>query len=161
MSAFVVSHDHIDAMLTWAVDNKFSYWNNQTQGWATVRRDNATDVGQMLLRENVRSVLHRYPDCKEGGEMPGTIGETPENYRFRVFEPFVHMPRGKMCLWVFKATQCFDYQACETDDYEGSQAARFMNELRSSVIMKMPGYNDAPWGIDRPEILSVGAEKLS
>ena len=46
---------------------------------------------------------------------------------------------------LLKMAQCFDYQACEIDDYDDTQAAALMSRLRSACIARLPGYDAAPW----------------
>jgi len=50
-----------------------------------------------------------------------------------------------------KAIACFDYQACETDDWQQSEAFAFCEALRDRAINKLPGYSEAKWGIDEPD----------
>lgn len=140
MSAWVVSHDHIDALLTFTKD----------------RTMDRTETGRLLLKENVRSVAHRYPGDSEA-DLPGKCGETADGYKFRYFEPFspaANMPAAKKAAWVLKACQCFDYQSCETDDYEQSAAWKIIRSIESEAIMSLPHYEQAPWGIDRERLLN-------
>jgi hypothetical protein len=147
MSAFVVSHDHIDALLTFAkekrLESQIFYIANQGReplSW--------TRIGQILLAENERSVCQRYPDVVPG-EGPGVIGEEAINYTFRPFQPFSLMQYPTKLAWVIKGCNCYDYQACETDDYEQSIAYRIINVIRGRAINGLPGYEDAPWEIHR------------
>lgn len=51
-----------------------------------------------------------------------------------------------------KLTQCYDYQACETKDYETTAAAEIVKAIRGLAISKLPGYDAAPWFLgDEPE----------
>src|SRR5262252_5928047 len=99
MSAFVVSHDHIDALLTFVryenrdLLERLGHYANR--GAAA----DLTDIGRVLLKECERSVEHRYPD----GDLPGKTGEHAEDYYFKTFEPFLKMPQGKKIAWVVKA----------------------------------------------------------
>jgi hypothetical protein len=149
MSAFVVSHDHIDALLTFADRKRLK---DRLAWYVTKSHDTSgmtwTDIGRILLAENERSVCHRYPDCVPG-DAPGKIGEEAIGYRFRPFEKFIHMPHITLCVWIIKACNCFDYQACETDDYEQSIAHSIIEAIRNDAINCLPGYDAAPWGIDR------------
>jgi zincin-like metallopeptidase len=58
MSAFIVSHKHIDTLASAMLDTHMSYWDGHNRVYVT--RDNAEEVGRILLEENVRSVLYRY-----------------------------------------------------------------------------------------------------
>lgn len=128
MSAFIVGHDHIDALLTFATAEQ------ATSNGVEITTANATEIGRILLTENERSVSHRYPG---DGDLPGTIGEEAAGYTFRpvtgVLAPLV----------ILKACECFDYQSCETDDYRESEACRIVDVIRSRAISRLPGYSDA------------------
>lgn len=144
MSAFVVSHDHINAMLTFAKDkrmgDRLSYFidRSKTSDWNT--------IGRVLLAENERSVCHRYVDAVPG-DAPGVIGQEAVNYSFQPYAPFATMPFTRKLVWVIKQCDCFDYQACETDDYDESIAHRIIAEIRAKAIRCLPDYDAAPWGI--------------
>lgn len=146
MSAFVVDHALIDAILSYAdlkrMDNQLSYALDRTASSCA----DWTAIGQELLRENLRSVLHRYPDCGED-DAPGTIGETVASYKFKQWPGVFTMPHAKLSAWILKSCNCFDYQACETDDYEQSKAHAIIDAIRHRVIRGLPHYEDAPWGI--------------
>jgi hypothetical protein len=150
MSAFLVSHDHIDALLSFAKDKRMKdrlahYTGDQFADW--------TKIGSALLTENVRSLNTRYPDTIDNPEnMPGKIGETYDGYSFRYFQPFMHMQHVKKCVWVIKACDCFDYQACETEDYRESNAATIVNNIRREAVRCLPDYDAAPWEINRDRV---------
>jgi mannitol-1-phosphate/altronate dehydrogenase len=112
MSAYIVDHDHIDALLTFALCKSYGrgvvYTANETL--IEIVSTNATEIGRILLTENERSVRHRYPDDAPG-DLPGSIGEDAASYLFHRYE------RTPSPLVILKACECFDYQACETDDY--------------------------------------------
>jgi hypothetical protein len=148
MSAFTVSHDHIDALLTFAKDkrmqNELSYRIDRSAreplSW--------TQIGQVLLAENERSVCHRYPDCIPG-DAPGTIGEESLTYRFRPMAELATLPHTTKLVWIIKACDCFDYQACETDDYEQSITHAIIESIRAKAVHSFIEYENAPWGISR------------
>ena len=147
MSAFVVSHDHIDALLTFVryerdLQERLGHYSDL--GAAA----DLTDIGRVLLKECERSVAHRYSD----GDLPGKIGEHAEDYYFKTFEPFLRMEIGKKVAWVVKACRCFDYQSCETDDYEESVAHKLIRQIEARALTNMPHYEDAPWEINRDRV---------
>lgn len=131
MSAFVVSGTHIDAIVTYAIDAKMSFY------FANVRTDitarNAQEIGATLFQENVRSVNHRYRE-NDNGAGPA--------YIFKRFNtPLTPVE-------VIKACHCLSYQSCETDDWEATKAFAILRAIESSVTHRLPGYDKAPWGID-------------
>lgn len=155
MSAFIVDHDTIDALLTLAVGRKASYFVAATQTRVYITAHNAEEIGRILLTENERSVNHRYPGS-EPGDLPGSIGEDAATYRFR----FLHCTPLPAVV-VLKSCDCFDYQACETDDYESSLAHTIIDAIRSAAIRALPGYEDAPWGYRKPApVVSPAARVL-
>ena len=148
MSAWIVSHDHIDALLTFAKDKRMQ--NDLSYRIARSAREplSWTQIGQVLLAENERSVCHRYPDCTPG-DAPGTIGEEAIGYRFRPLAELATLPHNTKLVWIIKNCDCFDYQACETDDYEQSIAHGIIEAIRARAVRSFLEYDNAPWGIDR------------
>lgn len=148
MSAFIVSHDHIDALLTFAKLHRVSYYvpqrlcNVPGGKRVDIDSDTVTEVGRILLDENERSVRHRYRDDSETAESAA--------YRFREFTEIMTLPAGKKCAWILNACRCYDYQACETDDYRESLAHRIIEEIQAAAIRALPHIEDAPWEIIRP-----------
>lgn len=146
MSAFVVSHAHIDALLSFANLKKMTDHLGYLVNHGT-EKVSLTTLGRILLAENERSVLHRYPDCTEA-DMPGTIGEEAITYKFRQWQNVFKMNYTQLCVTIIKQCDCFDYQACENDDYEDSIAAQIIRHIRGRAVRGLPGYDDAPWGIN-------------
>jgi len=156
MSAFIVSHDHIDALLTFARIHRVSYYvpqsicNKPGGTRVDINIQTVTEVGRILLTENERSIYARYPDCRPGGNgNPGTIGEDAANYKYRDFSELHRLQKGVQCVWIMNGCRCFDYQACETDDYEESLARSIIEAIRDAAIRALPGTSDAPWEINR------------
>ena len=152
MSAFIVSHDHIDALLSFASKRdsygSVSYYVKKTGAHVSITEQNATEIGRILLTENERSIYARYPDCKPGDDKkPGTIGEDAAGYNFKRWP----LSSPLLSVSILKACSCFDYQACETDDYDDSLAATVIDAIRNRAISRLPGYEDAPgWEFHRP-----------
>ena len=141
MSAYIVDHGHIDALLSFAIKHKVVYFAGNAR--VEVTDANATEIGRILLDENERSVRYRYPDC-EGDDLPGTIGEDSASYTFRSW------PRAMATLTVLKACDGFDYQACETENYKTSLAHTIVDTIRQYAIVRLPGYDNAPgWSLTR------------
>lgn len=139
MSAFLVGHDHIDALLTFAVEKRVSYWNKDTDSRVEIRRENATEIGRILIAENVRSIQCRYPD--DDGE-----DDTASYYFTRWVEPVSGVA-------ILKGCSCFDYQACETSDYETTLAHTIVDAIRHHAIYDVPGWDNAPgWEFRRERV---------
>lgn len=123
MSAFIVGKKHIDALLTFANKHRSHFG----QFGDSDNTDDLTKVGNILLAENYRSV----------------------NFRYRESEPYENdyvfdfYPRTVTPVEALKGCSCFDYQACETEDYEESDAALIIRGIRDTAIRLLPGYSDA------------------
>lgn len=177
MSAFIVSKEHIDALVQAALANKSPqypgdccgsgmsyYWPEVEYGptgrelvhggfdnyedWQAAmqaayhdcRQDSPSRLGQMLWGENHRSVNARYQEddiepLYEYAPLPGVVN------------PVV----------VLKAIDCYEYQTCEHEDWEASEAHKFCETLRGKMIGWLPGYDDAPWGIDDRHAFEVAS----
>jgi hypothetical protein len=143
MSAFIVSRAHIDALVTAAVfgvaecdlSNGFQspYFQGRRLETAKVHA-----LGNCLWHENHVSVWHRYPgDARHECHY---VYPT-KNGRFAV-------PQLLPVVTVLKQIQCYEYQSCEHDGWETSDARKFCLDLTSRLISYLPGYEAAPWGVD-------------
>ena len=81
MSAYIVDVAHIDALVTAAairsqISGPVSYWHDGEHHSGPVTRDDKTALGKMLMAENEKSIMYRYPDTQSDGQplhdrMPG------------------------------------------------------------------------------------------
>lgn len=161
MSAFVVVKPHVDALIQLAVDGPpererypgdcygprwlaepVEHW--QDAEWRSASSANRDEIGDMLVRECVRSVSYRYQD---NDDLPGPI--EPYYLAPYAYERPPHCPTAVEGL---KLIACYEYQSCEHPQWETSQAKRFCDALRSSLIDALPGYDDAPWEYTGPQV---------
>jgi hypothetical protein len=135
MSAWIVSKNHIDALVTWAIDNNLIVKHN---GWSYRISDNPDRVGLELWAENHRSVNYRYDE------------ET-------AVPDYVFKENKQDGLVIFKNIQCYDYQTCECDNYRETFSSAFVNatlEILSGLgytydkVRDLKEYDAAPWGIN-------------
>ena len=165
MSAYVVDRAHIDALLTAGLYHAPQYpgdgcsplrWfdrdpaENDGHEWyeqhsRMLLRETADAVGRMLWWENLRSVGYRYPD----GELPGPVGLTAEEVHGYRFTPLHGYPEPVAVLSLLAG---YEYQACEHPDWRASEARQFCDALRDRTISRLPGYDDAPWTADGPDV---------
>jgi hypothetical protein len=138
MSAFLVSDNHIDQLITVALHgprdgkNARNWYQPSLKGTQTWGAESATEAGQMLLNENYNSLDARYPADKDGRHAFTYAGRGP---RLTIVE-------------AFKALDCYEYQSCEHDGWEASYARKFCDSLRGNLCSSMAGYDAAPWGIE-------------
>lgn len=152
MSAYVVSREHIDALVAVAVFGPSGEAVNPGTSWYGVhdpdtqermRYDEADRIGTELWSENVRSVAYRYPQ-DGSGDRPGPANFTDD----QAFEyVFPMTTRRVSAIAGLKAIDGLEYQSCEHPEWETSWSARFLDGLRRQLIGHLPGYNDAAWEI--------------
>ena len=166
MSAFVVSKEHIDAMLSCRTHSTFGIsWMHEGEYHRLEEGADTLDrVGRMLWAENVASVEHRYsPPGREAiygeGFESGPDFNLPGKYTVEQIpgsEDTIELPewlteysysRTRLPSPVegLSITACFEYQSCEHEGWESSEARAFCEALRSACIYALPGYADAAW----------------
>lgn len=129
MSAFIVEDIHIDAIVTFMDDTQESLYAGGIIFKATLI-DDLQRVGQILMDENYRSVNARYQT-----KTPAPV------YRYRqtpAFKPVV----------ILALLACYQYQACETEDYYQSTAHEIVSLLKDRAAACLAGYNEVPWALD-------------
>jgi hypothetical protein len=157
MSAFVVSEEHVDALVRGALAPRYGshdltwYWHGELYKCDSCTAD---EIGTMLQEENVRSVEYRYPNVAED-ELPGTYREEAPAPGVAAISfpdwltPYTYRP-GKAPLPpinVLRLLDCFEYQSCEHDDWRDSCAYAFCDALRRKMIAMLPGYDEALWAL--------------
>jgi hypothetical protein len=50
-------------------------------------------------------------------------------------------------MQIIKLCRCFNYQACEVDDYIRTPAASMINTIINVAISNLPGYDDLKWSV--------------
>jgi hypothetical protein len=147
MSAYIVDHATIHAIITWARRICISVPNlDGSPRWAPLNDLDPSEVGQLLLNENVKSVNHRY-----------RAKDVPPAYAFRE----VHAIKRGNCnhilsaIDIIKCCNCLEYQSCEHPGWERSWAKRFLDHVVDSSFPQLPGYDAAPWGIKDGDVGTV------
>lgn len=139
MSAFMVSHESIDVVLSFALygapgDHGLRWYGDTDDGTMALlgRLDssNVDEVGCMLLAENRASVNYRYSEDEL---------DIVELYRF------THRSYAPTAVEVLKACACVEYQSCEHPGWRASSARFFLDAVRDKATAHLPGYSDAPW----------------
>jgi hypothetical protein len=145
MSAFVVSKTDIDILVT-------AFARLRPHGRRLL---NLNAFGRALWRENVASVAYRYGMPDRHFEEHARYLREIETYRFK---PTIVRPEA-----VAKVAACYDYQTCEHDGYEASEARQIIQAIAAAFPETVPGYDAMPWGISCPEDLAKArpAKRLS
>ena len=152
MSAYLCEAKHIGAIASFLGSDRgqVSYVERHLEKGTAIAESEpiAVRVGVELGRENLRSVSARYPHDNGDGDRPGEAHDSDTDYLARcsqcsrLFLPSVNPAR------MLKALDCYEYQACETNDYPQSRAANLIKLARARAIRALPEYEDAAWGWD-------------
>ena len=129
MSAYVVSDKHINALLTFANAQQIKVWIGPTLGDtadASVLED-LSKLGGILKNTNIEAVNERYDEFE--------VNLTPFEFKFE------RLPEKDLLLQIIKACNCYDYQACELNNYNLSTAWRIVDHIRGRAIGMLPGYD--------------------
>jgi hypothetical protein len=117
MSAYVVDKETIDKLIAGGLRAEL------------FMPCDATVNGQMLWRENVISVAYRYNlatrDATELAEYEAAV----EAY---TFEPCAPTARE-----IDSAIDCLDYQSCEHEGWEASEACKLLQQLRGAFPARL------------------------
>jgi len=158
VSAYVVGKAHIDAILTTLVQPRVSYgsrdfasyWYAPNGRRVDITPDNASDIGQKLLDENVVSVRYRYNDEDEA-TIPGPIDTA---YR----HPYTFTRGRELTIpEAFLALDGLSYQSCEHPGWEASEAYAIVQGMRSELWHRLPGYSEADtWEVREEEPATIG-----
>lgn len=132
MSAFIVSPATIRALVNWAKANKALYGDAET--------------AQKLIAANVKSIAARYPDTK-GKEIQAFLGISPGQYLSKAiaFDP---QDAKRPAVEIIKLCKCLTYQSCEYKGWDQSAARSILRSIEQDAIRKLPGYEEAPWGLE-------------
>jgi len=131
MSAFTVSEEHITAMVnsttpSYSGDGAAYRWNGKTVYFG----GNRNEIAQKLWDENFRSVNYRY---NENVEAPVYHG--------------ARAPRRFSPIEIVKLCHSYNYQSCETPDWEETEAYAISKAIESRAIRNVAGYDEALWSI--------------
>lgn len=127
MSAWIVSRDHIDVLVTALKLNRL------------LDPELANGAGEKLWTENYRSVNYRY-------------GERKRRPQYSYREQAIMSP-----VTLYKQVKCYAYQSCEHPKWMESAARVWMDALAERIegqlnltpdeIRDTEEYRDAPWGV--------------
>ncbi len=145
MSAYVVSNNHINAIVRFMEANKPSLFDRAGRyiiGGIAIPQY-GTAIGQLLLKENVRSVNYRY-----------SVKDRAAKFVYDTAPPPVSG------IEALKLINGLDYQSCERDDWHKSKACLILTTLKIAILEDLAGlnahskqapiqlaYNDAAWSI--------------
>lgn len=131
MSAFIVSNTQINAIVRAASRMGLSY---QYAGMTRRVAGMEQEMAEMLLCANYDSVNARYKE-----------DNLPRPIIYAIDAPILP------ALSIIKLAKSLEYQSCEYDEYEASEAKAFISALVDWSICRVADYDAAPWTIDDDE----------
>ena len=129
MSAWIVSKNHIDYMVTAIIRAEL-----------TARTPDET--GRMLWRECLASVASRYPGDGDG-ERPGPLGFRDSDVDTYTWTETPELTAGGL----HTTMACYRYQSCEHPEWDGSEAEIITRKLYEATA-DAPEDGSVPWGWD-------------
>lgn len=132
MSAWIVSRDHLDLLLTAAL------------AWDITPPGEADRTGRMLWKENLASVAYRYPHDRDG-DRPGPIDFRDRQVDTYRFQPYPGPVDPEV---VATAAASLAYQSCEHPDWPSSTACRWTMHLREQATARIAAYLDQHGPVD-------------
>ena len=156
MSAFLVSKQHINALVAWVMSDRLGSDYANAGTFPEVARRCAAGatladaIGRVLWAENLRSVQTRYPDCKAS---PGEIHpDTPGAVEGESIEEWTYRPESaRNAVQTISACRCLEYQSCETDNWLDTEAHKILDRIMHDAIRRLPGMDEASWEITEYE----------
>ena len=143
MSAYQCSAEHI-AFLCSVYD---TVWNHRKTDYMTfVMRSDLYDI---LSKANAESVAFRYRE---------PVAAYPRAVVFpRLDIATIDANIGA----IFRSIACLEYQSCERDDWEKSNACQFLKGLREALLSRLPGADiDGAWGLPKLQPVAVAAPSV-
>lgn len=105
-------------------------------GFLKPRVRNATELGQLLWDQNAKAVSKA-----KGEEVKAPKFEKQALGREFEFDP----------IQVYKSASCYEYQSCDTEEWEKTIAFQYVELLRRIAIRKLPEYELCVWGSPSPK----------
>jgi len=124
MSAFIVSPDHINVIVSYFVEASIEdrLWYELNGEYGYMSKEDAPKIAQALYNENLRSVNARYTE------------QTEHDYLFE----FIPTAKTQYAVGeIAQALNCLEYQSCETDDYHSTDAYKLLNSMRKHLLRKI------------------------
>jgi len=151
MSAWIVSRAHIDYLVRAGLELPRFPIRFKSGGdvGTELTAETASELGNLLWQENRASVAYRYPDDAPN-RLPGHR-VTEYVYPRVSYDPVVSAIAGRVRMdpaIVLKEIDCYEYQSCEHPGWKESAAKDYCESLRAAAVARIPGYEEAPWGIE-------------
>jgi hypothetical protein len=149
MSAFMCSNDHIALLVN------LGRQLNITQIYAPVEignfdlrdRDDCQMMFDVLFNANMESVVVRYDEAQR-------LAAWMQHDNPRVMYNDVALTTPRDIAQAIQWVHCYDYQACEPDNWEDTFAYHYCKRLISELINKLVSlFSEIEWTYDRADMV--------
>lgn len=139
MSAYIVSNNHVNVIVSWFVDYRHDYqlWYELNGQYGYMGQEEAAAVADCLYNQNVRSVNDRYSEQTDN-----------ESYRFKYI---TNAKNAYSLAEIAGAIDGLEYQSCESDDYHQTDAYKILTSMRKELLKKVQSRDlgdNTTWSID-------------
>lgn len=140
MSAWIVSKDHIDLLVSEGLRRRITCILDQNVHpfrEVFLTEDNRDEFGQMLWDENRESVDFRYQEHTE-----------PDTYTFE----WVNRVPSRVLM---NAIHSYEYQSCEHNDWKTSASCYFVTQLMDDLLRECVTGPDLGWSFSRDDLKAL------
>ena len=136
MSAFIMSDDEINTIVSYFIDPNHRIDSTPYlkigESYEYLNADNSNLIAKILMDANVKSVNERYED-----------DQTP-SYEFEYLPQARKRPVGN----IIGALDCYEYQSCESNEWDTSNAREIVASLRKHLLKTIAEKDGTyTWGI--------------
>jgi len=135
MSAFICSPEHVAVLAAFAATNAVAAYQRDSL------QDTAKAIADGLMRQNIRSMCDRYSDGKVYLDLQKKAAALAKKY---TTSPPAEV-RALCVVDIIKMASCLDYQSCESDDYDSTDAAIQIRWIAGKAHRMLDGWDDAVW----------------
>lgn len=144
MSAYICNPEQIGVLAAFAIGTNMrdALLSEFKTGKGQIA--DAVNCAKQLATANIDSIKARYPDDKNGCRPgPGLFDDEIVELSGMWAEFFVTRGVSLSPASIYRMAKCFDYQACEVENYELSLAARQISCIKDKAAEALPGYPNA------------------
>ncbi len=127
MSMYLVANEHIRELAVFYANHQWDRKHGQSQV------ADANRIAKQLASGNLQSAIARYGLEHGLGDFNGLTVTMCD-----LTHPKVNNP-----LDILSMVACYDYQACEPEDYKESETCKLVRSIQDMAIRALPGFDKA------------------
>jgi hypothetical protein len=142
MSSYQVSDKQIHILAT-------TYYSTQWECSIKFLEDlpNVNYIIRTLIDANIRSVDTRYPDKASTEKELQEILKHSELHTWEAVDYLRKLYKEYSPVQILKLVHNYEYQCLEWEQWDISKAKDICRDLKDKLIVRLDGYNEAPWGL--------------